>query len=138
MVLFIVTIIFKLLLFGIAGVAVSFFIYSPEVSVEVDGRALATRNAVVFALAAATFFLISLLPPRQSSNLQWDNLCKGIDGFLQLMAGIGTFASVIFLLETVDAPFTFIQFYGVWAVVVVGLVAGVVCFAVHLIGMFRR
>ena len=118
----------------IFGAAVCVYLYFPGALPEMASAPPANREALVFALFAATLFLLSLVPVGSPGHLH--NLL--LTGFLQLMAALATFVGAIQLIASVEATFSTNQYLAIWGVVITGLIAAAISYGAFWWNAFRQ
>ena len=127
-------IVVKLILGFIIGISVCLYQYFPGTLPETAPAPPANREALVFALFAATLFLVSLVPGGPPGRLI--NLL--LTGFLQRMAGVATFVGAVQLISSVEATFSTNQLLAMWGVVITGLIAAAISYGAFWWSIFRQ
>ena len=126
--------ILKFCLTAIVAISVCIYLYFPSALPETESTVPANREALVFALFAASLFLVSLVPTNQPEHR--NHLL--LTGFLQLMAGVATFVAALQVIADVEATFSTNQLYALWGVVLAGLGAAVLSYGAFWWKVYRR
>ena len=101
---------------------------------QVDNRPskrtfLITRDAAVYALFAASLFLVAIIPTGKKGDFN-----RVLRSFIQLSGTFATFLAALQLLEGTEQTFTEPQLIAVWLVIIVALIAGAISFVVTVFG----
>ena len=112
-------------------IAVMMVVYEwwPGKSPAAEATVLINREAAVYALFAAAFFLVAMMPTGKPSGFS-----RALRSFTQLAGTFATFMVALHLLGEMEGTFSDAQLIAVWLAIGIGIIAGIIAFVVTVFG----
>ena len=122
-------IVLKFILGLLIAVMIVVYEWWPGESPAVKANVLINREAAVYALFAAAFFLVAMMPTGKPTRFS-----RALRSFIQLAGTFATFMVALHLLTGMEDTFSDAQLIAVWVAIGIGIVTGLIAFVVTVFG----